>query len=340
MNPQTSRELFGFPVIVDAYEARVLWSDLTAVWQGQTQNWQISAQLASSTNMSSLSQLDADLGAMKVWFDPVASGKRLRELFAVLPATSGSDSRLAGELLIQVGSDQWLVTPEGRAIMWAVEHVGINTAVQDQFFLPDNVVRSALAAVHRVYRTWVLQRVSNVAGLLAGETATLRPSAAGLLFVLLVNRNTSRPWRLPSPSNPALSAEVSRTIAAPALAFARELSGTEKANERGFDLYRGWAMGEIARRLGTGLHKDGEGIWIDPEAEGAARARLIEALADRPPSIRERVPAAIQSALAEYERVRPVLASLGVAHERPSSTRRLVDEILRGLSLGEESRSS
>jgi hypothetical protein len=41
---------------------------------------------------------------------------------------------------------------------------------------------------------------------------------------------------------------------------------------------------------------------------------------------------ALDVLLAEYQRVRPQLTTLGIAHERPSVTRRLLDKIARGVN--------
>ncbi|WHE37206.1 hypothetical protein [Microbacterium sp. BDGP8] len=276
--------------------------------------------------------LAEDLRLMKFWFDPIASGKRLRDILSSIEPLGVSGEGIPDELLLAIDSERWLVTPEGRAVMWAIEASvdGNLDSFPDQtnIYISQGTIRTALVLVHDVYRDWNLQRITGVTGLLSAETATLRPTAAGLLLVLLLNRNTSPQRRLPPPDDPNASAEMTRAIAAPAIAFARELAGTEKASSRGVDLYRGWAMGEIARRLGAGLHRASDGVWIDPDYEDAARQRLIDALSDRPDRIRRRLPRAVDAALGEYERVRPVLSGLGMAHERPSNTRRLRDDIV------------
>ena len=125
---------------------------------------------------------------------------------------------------------------------------------------------------------------------------------------------------------------MSRAIAQPALAFTKALGGTRdsKADARGLEIYRGWAAGEIARRLGSGFHRE-DGIWIDEDTVGAAEDRLVAALAGRPAKQLTQVPFALNSLRDEYERVRPQLTTLGIAHERPSVTKRLVEKIVRAV---------
>ncbi len=338
----SSANLFGATSTLPASQARQLLRDLKRIWSVQVASLPDGLRKSSvlSSADDSESALAEDLRLMKFWFDPIASGKRLRDVLGSIEPAGVPGDDIPKELLLAIDSERWLVTPEGRAVMWAIE-ASVNGDLDSlpdhtNIYMSQGTMRSALVLVHEVYRDWNLQRITGVAGLLSGETATLRPTAAGLLLVLLLNRNTSPRRRLPPPDDPNASDEMTRAIAAPAIAFARELAGTEKASSRGVDLYRGWAMGEIARRLGTGLHHASDGVWIEPDHEDTARQRLIDALTDRPDRIRSRLPRAVDAALGEYERVRPVLSGLGMAHERPSNTRRLRDDIVAASGLPEE----
>lgn len=330
----TGTSLFGTAATLSTPQATQLLHDLKRIWRVQVASLPEGLRKPAAPRSTDASEqvLADDLRLMKFWFDPIASGKRLRDVLGAIEPAGVAGEDIPEELILAIDPERWLVTPEGRAVMWAVE-ASAEGDLDDlpeytNVYLSQGTIRTALVLVHEVYREWNRQRITGVAGLLTAETATLRPTAAGLLLILLLNRNTSPQRRLPSPDDPHASAEMTRAIAAPAIAFARELAGTEKASSRGVDLYRGWAMGEIARRLGTGLHRAADGIWIHPEYEDAARQRLIDALSDRPERIRSRLPRAVDAALAEYERVRPVLSGLGMAHERPSNTRRLRRDIV------------
>lgn len=267
--------------------------------------------------------LRATLESLRRWFDPIATGKRLRDEIGRLKKIRLGDSPSIEKFLVPVGPDRWLVTPEGVAALWLIRGAYRHDAGHQVVSISTRARREALESLTATYKSWNEQRLRGVAALLQSETATLRPTAAGLLFVLLINRNTDYSRRLPSPRDPAEAAEISRAISSPALAFAHALSGREAASERGLDLYRGWALGELARRLGEGLHQGAEGVWIDPEWELSARLRLREALAGR-----VEAHFAVESALSAYEAVRPVLNGLNLAFERPSYTRRICDELL------------
>lgn len=321
----------------DAHEAYALLHYLERAWANQVANAPRQAPLTLNRS-DSIENCLADLSFMKIWFDPVASGRRLRSALDEIGPLPGPIPPGSDQLLMELGEGRVLVTLEGRAAIWALTEAARSddrqTNSAGHLYISEAVTRVALSMVHETYRDWSMKRLVGVTKLLEEETATMRPTVAGLLLVLLINRNTSAERRLPSPNDPVASAEVSRAIADPALAFARALSGSERASARGLDLYRGWAMGEIARRLGRALHKGDQGIWIDPKEEERARNRLLDAIRDRPKEVRQRVPEALDAALASYEGIRPVLSALGVAHERPSNTRRLVGQILDAANLG------
>ncbi|WP_146085604.1 hypothetical protein [Rathayibacter sp. AY1C9] len=280
---------------------------------------------ARELKLRTIDDLLTSLSFLRRWFDPIASGKRLREEVSRLSSVRLDASIQQEELFLAVGADRWLVTPEGVVVLWLLLQARESPYEPGIVKMPSAEIQmNALATLTSVYKEWNQQRIRSVTGLLQEETATLRPTAAGLLFVLLVNRNTDRSRRLPAPRNQAESDEISRAIAIPTLSFAHALSKQDKATERGLDLYRGWALGEIARRFGQGLHQGDEGIWIDPEWELAARLRLRQALVGREAAL-----VAVDSALTAYQSVRPVLSALGVAFERPSNTLRLRAELLQ-----------
>jgi hypothetical protein len=171
--------------------------------------------------------------------------------------------------------------------------------------------------------------LDQVIALLTSEPSTLRPAAAGLLLVLLVNRNTAPERALPRPNDRRQLDTISAAIAAPALAYARTLTGSDRASATGVDLYRGWALGELTRRLGPGLHTGlDEGIYLDPAGEGEALRRLADDIARRPAAARARAEAAVDAALREYASARPLLAGLALAHDRPSNTHRIREALV------------
>lgn len=324
--PDGSGDGFGWPLgeYLPTVMAGRLADALDAAWQGQVYaaagRWKGAPPDAASDEKGD-EVLLRDLSALALWFDPTATEKRLRDVLEPLPL-SGPAPLDAGVLMLAAGPDVALVTPEGRAALWCLRRARAAGAFgsADAFVWLDPADRArAVAVVQDQYREWCQRRLRTVSSLLAGGSGTLRPTAAGMLLTLLVNRNTSPERAVPRPEDLQRRAVISAAITSPSLAFAHALAGRAKARDTGTDLYRGWAIGELARRLGTGLVTDG-GIYIRPDAEPVAVDRLAEDLRRRPLSLRQRVPDALDAALAEYERSRPVLNSLGLAHERPSHT--------------------
>jgi hypothetical protein len=275
--------------------------------------------------------LEADLAAMRHWFDPTATGGRLRPLLEAVPKSEGVVPDGFDTLWLRIPGRGELVTPEGRAALWCLRH-----AIPEDTSKPETDVwidpgwtRTANEVLLERYRSWCQQRIRAVAKLLAGEagTGTLRPTAAGMLLVLLINRNTAAERAIPRPPDAARANAISTAMAAPALAYAHTLAGKARASHTGLDLYRGWALGELSRRLGSGLVTT-NGIYLRPEAVEEAIARLEADLQRRPLAVRARVPQALEAALEEYERSRHVLDSLGLAYERPSQTAELVQRLI------------
>lgn len=332
-------DLLGREHALSNQRARVLLDALAELWNQQA--GLIRTGQRAAIEFSALRSLEHDLASLHYWFNPTATGRRLRDALDRLPPVRPSfmaefgDLEEFGDLIERVDNRRVLVSPEGRVAMWVIAS-GLDLAEtaesDDSLWFSQQQVMMAWATLHGTYRDWNRQRIRNVTGLLLEETATLRPSVIALLLVLLINRNTAKERRLPAPGEAELSNDVSRAIAQPALAFTRALGGNRdsKADARGLEIYRGWAAGEIARRLGSGFHRE-DGIWIDEDVVSAAEDRLVAALAGRPAKQLAEVPFALDALRSEYERVRPLLTTLGIAHERPSVTNRLVDKILRAV---------
>jgi hypothetical protein len=283
-------------------------------------------------DLPSVEHLQEDLRKLHFWYNPTATGKRLREALTDLSCgTEPLEVAELGDLVEQIDAERALVTPEGRIAMWAISTVSSpadsrGPGLDELLWLESSVVTSCWSVLTATYRRWNRQRLSDVIALLREETSTLRPSVLGLLLVLLLNRNTAPDRRLPAPDDAISSDAISVALAEPALAFVNALDPKSRADARGLGVYRGWAIGEIARRLGQGLHRD-DGIWIDEQAVSLAEERLVAALVNRPTDELDNVLSALDVFLTAYDRIRPKLTSLGIAFEIPSVTRRLVAKI-------------
>jgi len=316
---------------------------LIELWNQQARL--IKAPVRDRQALADFDSLAADLPKLQHWYNPTATGRRLREaLYAVnAPPLKFEDD--LGDLVEPIDDERFLVSPEGRVAMWVIAagilQRDLEEEAEDHLWLTQQQRSDAWATLTDIYRQWNRQRLRNVTGLLREETATLRPSVIALLLVLLINRNTAKERRLPAPADSRWSNDISRALSEPAIAFVQALSGDRdsRADPRGLDLYRGWAIGEVSRRLGSGLHRE-DGIWIDESAVPAAENRLIAALVNRPPGQLAEVESALDVLLREYDRVRPQLTSLGIAYELPSVTRRLASNIHMALQAKRDMQSA
>jgi hypothetical protein len=271
----------------------------------------------------SLSQLPpadlvSELEKFKVWFDPTAKGARLRSVLARLE-TGTTIADLPSLIAVQLDDRRGLLTPEGYVVLWLIS----SASVRERFTPSPGQVSIANGALLDLYRGWSRRRIEDVVGLLGAETSTLRPAAAGLLFTLLMNRNTAPDRALVRPRNSDALERVSTAIGAPALAYASTLGG-RNTSPTSVDLYRGWALGELRRRLGPGFHSNlDDGIWLEAATEASAESRLVEDVRRRDIGGRARVRSAVDAAATAYELQRPTLAALNLAFEQPGNTRRL-----------------
>lgn len=308
-------ELFGVPVPLERAQARMLSDHLSALLTHQANSANVDIRPPAEVSRC---QLAVELGKFKTWFDPTAKGGRLRSLLANLEVL-GRGMELPGLVAIDLGGGRCLLTPEGYALLWLLARAQAG----DTIVMERSDVDAAKLALLELYRGWSRQRLDDVVGLLASETSTLRPAAAGLLFTLLMNRNTAPGRALTRPRNTEALEQVAGAIASPALAYGSTLGGKTTARAS-LDLYRGWALGELRRRLGPGFHSNlDDGIWLDEATVEIAERRLVEDVQRRDAKARDRVAGALDAAVAAYERERPKLAALNLAFEQPGNTLRL-----------------
>lgn len=282
-----------------------------------------------------LASLRSELDLMQHWFDPVASGRRIRQLLSLAPSLP-AELRQMPQLIMALPDGRGLMTLEGRSALWLLDSAtrrgDLSGPTVTTILLPVSEMDQAERAVVSTYRRWVLARVISVAGLMESETSSFRPTAMGLLLTLLVNRNTTYDRRLPVPDDKQLSAAISAGISGPALAFARTVAGSERASERGLDLYRGWAMGEITRRFGDAVKRTSDGVWIDEDRTEAVLRRLCESISSRDSHFRRRVADGLSLMMETYESNRHLLAALGIAFETPTNTAFVTSAVLRATS--------
>lgn len=277
--------------------------------------------------------LATDLEELHAWFDPRATGARLRSLLdSVPPAPETAIPPGFDPLFLEAGSAGHLVTPEGRVVLELLRRTPPDG---DLVLLAADDVAEGVELLAETYRRWTTDRLRRVVALLEGETETLRPGAAGLLLVLLVNRNTSEDRALKRPvGDDERAREVEDAVAAPATAWSRTFS-SRSTLARPFRLYQGWELGELRRRLGSALVATREFIYVDERSADLALERVTSDLARRPVRFRSKVPDAMSALLREYDRSRPLLRGLGLGFDVPSVTAQIEARVLESATAGE-----
>ncbi len=276
--------------------------------------------------------LTEDLDLLRTWFDPVAKGEKVRAAVAVVPVTHVDLPFDRPPLVVALAEGARIVTPEGRVLLYCLNEVlspAEGESAGHTVRLRGGDIEYGIDRLLQVYQTWTRQRLNDVVGLLQSETSTLRPAAAGLLFFLVLNRNTAPERALRRPKVRRGLEVVSDAVHRVAGTYASTLTG-RVASERATDLYRGWALGELRRRLGRELNASfEEGIWLSENGTKVAVSRLREDILRRRGPGAERARQAVHASVDEYGRCRNALAGLGLAYERPTATLALVEALLK-----------
>lgn len=294
-------------------------------WSLGSQWLEIARQVWWTQHGSEMSSLEGDLVALLDWFNPNRTGKRLRAQLANLRATPGSPPSLGEEpdrLFMQVGEGRFLITPEGRVLAEVIREC-LGRGQTEWCVLDETDLARGVGMLLSTYRGLTRQRLEDVLALLTGASKqTLRPAAAGLLLVLLINRNTAeeRPLRK-FLDDRSVANRVTTALAEPAAAYARAFAGGESDSVDAVNVYRGWAYGELARRLGPTFKDSDDQLYLSDPSR--AEARLIEDIESRPADQRARIPVALDAALNAYHSVRPFLSAAAIAFDRPANTKAL-----------------
>jgi hypothetical protein len=309
-------DLLGLPSSVDARSAQGWVGTLKSIWEHQFGR--------------PPTALNEDLAALDTFFNPTRKGEAVRTALSKVVAgrldpenlpVSESDDRF----VLAAGSNRFLVTPEGRVLLECLID-GLRRRQGPWIECDPAVASDGVRLLMLRYRQMSRHRLRDVIALLSGDSKqTMRPAVAGLLLVLLLNRNTAagRPLRK-YPDDRDTARSLTAALADITAAYARTFGGEADA-VNAVDVYRGWAYGELARRLGdTMVNTDAELYLTD---EDHALRRLTDDIAGRPSDIRSRVPSAVDAALAAYSRQLPIISALGVAFERPSHTRRIAESV-------------
>lgn len=309
---------WGLPRVRARADAQSLLDDLAVLWLRSIG--------------SPLSDLSSDLKSLRSWFDPLATGRKLRTMLAALPpANPAVPVGIGDPYVYRLPMGNVLITPEGRLLIEALQ-VALATSsamvsiTAEQFFAAEESARE-------FYRSLALQRIDSVVVYLDPEHAPLlHPSGIGALLFMLVNRSTSRDRAIRRPEDSRRFDQVDGVIQDAIAAFADAIEppkGTRRSDQ--YSLYSGYAMTEASRRLPHVLVADGDHIYIEPSGLQLVEDRIGSELRRRKKSPAE-VGTAFDALVGAQRRGRPVLAREQLAFDRPSDTDALRHRIVQGLN--------
>lgn len=269
--------------------------------------------------------LSRDLEALKRFFDPVATGRRVRRELAGLPEPPSNARRLEPPQVLRIGGDRLLITPEGRVSLGLLRDALVDEG--DPVRVNDQAASDAQTRLLRTYREWSRHRLDQTVGLLSGDAEPLRIPSIGFVLVLLVNRSIGEDHALPGRSEFEKLRVVEDAIFSSAAAFANEVDGARsRLRPDRESLYRGWWAGEARRRLPGTLEIEG-GVHVKEGGEDQLIELAARELARRDID-RATVAKAFDALVTQLRDREPELAQFKLAFERPPETRRLRERLL------------
>jgi hypothetical protein len=313
--------LIGIEGSIARVEAERIRGALTAAWV--------------STMGQTPGALADDLELAKRWFDPVAQGQRLRRELAEMRELPMALDDPGPPWTLYVGSNRWLVTPEGRCAVDLLQQFPHDREV---WMIPEVAVTSYDRHLGTMYRDWSRHRLESVVALLEGTTKPLQIPAAGVVITLLVNGNVGEERPLVRFAAESARDVVDRAIFAVVNAFADVLAPSRRG-KRDARLSSGWMLYEARRRLGDALvledfhgTTDG-GVWIRADRVDHVIDVVTRDLArgHRARATPSQFTAAFDALVDALRAQLPSLAGFGLNHERPVTTRRLRERLVTRL---------
>lgn len=313
--PPGPTTLFGVPLALSRRDALELTAGLRDLWAGQASRVP--------------GDLDEDLELLRRYFDPIASGERLRKAVAQLPKRERRASPpLMTPLLVQKTNDgRELVTPEGRLTLACLD-AALELGDGETVVIEPAWVHSAEHVLVERYRDWGRQRLNSVLKLRAGKASPMHPTAVALVLLLLINRSTSEDRAIRRPTQSKSLELVDEALRGAQRAFADVLRPGGRRRDEHLSLYIGYPLTEARRRLSDSLSEP-DCLFIRPDHEDRVLDFLAQDVANRkrPPSVYD-LGRAFDALVAAYRQKLPALASLGLAFERPSYTEQLRTRLL------------
>lgn len=306
MLAQPVSSLFGIPLVIRRVDAEQLIHALAELWNRQMGREPVG--------------LRDDLDALRTFFDPLATGDRLRRLLATLQPAPPVRARLLREPLVLQGGDEILITLEGRLALEVIRELLLSNSNDPLMIDPETVCIGEREVAER-YRKWSTRRLQDVLLLKAGEAEALRPSSIAWLLFLLVNGSRSPETAIKRPLSHSDEEKLDQSIRRIISSFANALTSGSR-DDRHFSIYQGYALTEARRRLPGVLGAKDPYIAQGREDQVLDLIVLELSRPQRSPSV-EQVMNAFDQLVEVYRKERPSLALLGLAHEKRTVTRQI-----------------
>ena len=277
--------------------------------------------------------LDLDLAAMKLFFDPVASGGRLREALDRI-GPIGEEPNLPyslERLLVPVGERRRLVRPEGRIVLEALR--SLSPDEKGFYTVSAELALACHHAAAETYAGWGLHRLTSVVATLGGSKP-LQAQPLGLILWLLVNRCTSERRAVPVRSDDAqLRRKIDGALERPVQAFAGVIArGGGARSSQPLAMDSGWQVTEAKRRLGSRL-VIGRFVHVTEGCEDDVVGVLAHDLVRRKASV-EKVEEALKAFQSAFHEAASSLAAVDLYHATSTETARvrhlLLDRVHEG----------
>jgi hypothetical protein len=296
--------LFGVPLVIDHDVAVAIRRALASAW--------VAAFDEEPASVSS------DLARLRGFFDPITTGQRLRKTLEAVPGPCVARPIFSDLLLMDVGDDKCIPTPEGRVVLEVLTK-RLDESSTGSVVLPTSDVSAAEHTLVDLYRSWTRSKLLKAVSLQQGTASPLLPTSIGVGLWLVINGNVGAAKSIKRPRDPDSRRHLDAAVAGPVMAFADTIQPGRRQSEH-LSLYSGYALTELRRRLSGSLSPTIQDLYIRDGEEHTVVDFLAADLARRPNTDVSLVAEAFDRLVTTFRQYLPRLAALGLAHERPSAT--------------------
>jgi hypothetical protein len=257
--------------------------------------------------------LSDDLELLRGVFAMGASGRSLRAALDELDPESSDSFELPSMAVMRLDG-RALITPEGRVLLETLKQLpgGQDVVIAD--YLAVEALGQAAAAHARWYQDWALRQVRG----------NLSAPVLGAALFLLFNGSIGESHAFSMPPAPEADRQLAALVLPIIGAFSSALGGEKLAVTSGVRSH--WAFTQVTRLLGADVARKssktkGSKIYVRDEHEFSLVQRVHAELQRKQATAVRR---ALRLMLEAYRDQQGQLISLGISHEAPAHTRRLL----------------